>query len=84
MSTEPLVHASRPPQAATGDWLRTAFPVGARVVATAKYKRQFPLARQWTTGVVVGYGRETDLIRVLRDGTRTAVIYHRHFWDVIV
>lgn len=69
----------------TRDELRAAYPLGCRVVATARCREVFP-ARPCApdTAKVIGYGHEEDQIRVVRDGQVTPQTYHRQFWDVIV
>lgn len=69
----------------TKDELRAAYPIGARVVATAACRAQFRFRKdQPDTGQVVGYGHDEDQIRVVRDGQTTPQTFHRRFWDVIV
>jgi len=67
----------------------TLYPLGCAVVATAKYRAQFPRARSRgagtdITGRVVGYGRHPDRVCVLVDGHLTKRSFHWHFWDRIV
>ena len=64
--------------------LKAAYPLGCRVVATAQFTTQFATWGRGLSAVVVGYGREEDMIRVRRDGQRTVQTYHRHFWDAVV
>lgn len=63
---------------------RESYPKGCRVVATAKYREQFPRSSPQLTGQVIGYGRDGKSVRVKRDGHRAAATYHWHFWDRIV
>lgn len=63
------------------------YPVGCRVVATTHYRATlgvYSTVRGMPTGVVVGYGRKPNLIRVLRDGLRRPDTYSVTFWDRIV
>lgn len=64
------------------------YPLGCEVVATAKYREQFPRARPRVgpviKGRVVGYGRHPDHVCVLIDGHLTKRAFHWHFWDRIV
>lgn len=64
------------------------YPLGCEVVATAKYREQFPRARPRVgpaiKGRVVGYGRHPDRVLVLIDGHLTKRAFHWHFWDRIV
>jgi hypothetical protein len=32
-------------------------------------------------GVITGFGREPDLIRVKRGGLKTSELWHREFWE---
>lgn len=69
----------------TRDELRTAYPIGTRVVATARCRETFPPRKGAPdTGRVVGYGHEEDQIRVVRDGQTAPKTYHVQFWDRIV
>lgn len=64
------------------------YPLGCEVVATAKYREQFPRARPRVgpviKGRVVGYGRAEGLVRVLIDGHSGPQTFYWHFWDRIV
>lgn len=69
----------------TRDELRAAYPLGCRVVATAKWHEQFRIRTgKADTGRVVGYGQEEDQVVIVRDGQTSRVTYHVQFWDVIV
>jgi hypothetical protein len=59
----------------------TRFQIGDLVQSSAEYM-QFTLGKYFT-GVVVGYSRAKDCIRVLRDGTKYPVVVHPDYLDFI-
>lgn len=38
---------------------------------------------QYPTGTVVGFGRMPNIVRIVRDGTRTPEAWHMKFVDVV-
>ena len=65
---------------------RDKFSVGTRVVMSEEYQRMYSekvLARG-LGGVVVGFGRKPQFVRVQRDGTKptSTCSYDMKFWDV--
>ncbi len=66
--------------------LKVAYPVGCRVVATARFRAAFRLhsGSDGPVGTVVGYGRKPQHIQVLRDGIKNPVTYATELWDKIV
>ena len=56
------------------------FPLQGRVQLSAAGRQAFG-QRQSAFGVVVGYGRQPDLIRVRVNGTKDAETWHMKFWE---
>ena len=57
---------------------RGKWPKGRRVVATAYYRRNFPNSA--VTGVVAGYGRGINLIRVRVGDASEPTTFHVVHW----
>jgi hypothetical protein len=56
-------------------------PIGTRVVMSAvALQRRLDGRRKRRRGTVVGYGRDSYLIRVLRDGDSQPEAWHVKFW----
>jgi hypothetical protein len=65
---------------------RDNFAIGDRVTLSAEGRAQCAdrrRARTPQTGVVVGFGRPSIIVRVLRDGNTTPAGYHMAFWERI-
>lgn len=69
---------------------RHMFRVGQRVELTEDGLRQFDfqqrksaLRKAKNTGVVVGFGREPNIVRVIPDGVFTVSAFHAKFWKPI-
>jgi len=59
-------------------------PLFTRVRLTArglKHLATLPKINEDTRGVVVGYGRDRDMIYIRRDGYKTAERYHITLWE---
>jgi hypothetical protein len=59
-------------------------PKGTRVVmSSAAIRQRLDGRKKRRKGTVVGYGKESYLIRVLRDGERQPTSWHLKFWKLV-
>jgi hypothetical protein len=56
---------------------RDKFRVGMKVRPTS----DCPIRIKTRRGVMVGFARAANCIRVLLDGTKTAIVYHHCYWE---
>jgi len=60
---------------------RDQFKIGDSVQASAEGRRALSMTSM--TGVVVGFGRTPELVRVKRDGLKTPYTFHERFWEKV-
>lgn len=61
---------------------RDKFQIGQRVKMSPRAVSAMPPDRgASTSGEVVGYGRDSTLVRVRRDGRKTADTWHMDLWE---
>lgn len=62
---------------------RSRFQVGDLVTYSERGKAAFAHAKNRSDmGIVAGFSREPEIVRVLRDGHKTPEAYHESFWQL--
>ena len=62
---------------------REKFRKGDRVQLSEEGLAHFGQRRKPHTGVVIGFGRQSHQVRIVRDGVKNPENYHCKFWDKV-